>query len=121
MKAIYGENVLSYDTDKHGHGHFKYGRTSVWKVTIPGHPLSAIDDTNIQQIKTAFLEDRRVTEVKISLRYFENIIQDHMHMENVSARWIPRLLTPLQKQEQVMCAKALMAIIKTIRRTFLID
>ena len=41
---------------------FKCGRTSVETVIVPGHPLSAIDDTNIQQIETAFLEDRRVTE-----------------------------------------------------------
>ena len=35
-------------------------------------------------------------------------IHDHLLMGEVSARWIPRLLTPLQKQERVECAKALL-------------
>ena len=82
--------------------------------TVPnsGHPLSAIDDATIQQIETAILEDRRVTErevvneVKISLVSVEKIIYNHMHMWRVSAWWIPRLLTPLQKEERAKCAKS---------------
>ena len=55
------------------HRQFKYGGTSVEMVPIPGRPLSAIDDAILQQIDTAVLEARRVTErqlvheVKISV------------------------------------------------------
>ena len=74
----------------------------LWKLfPIPGHPLSAIDDTTIQQIEIAIFEDRRVTErhvVKISVGDVEKFIHDDMGMEKVSARWIPQLPTPLQKK-----------------------
>ena len=49
------------------------GWMPVETVPNPEHPLSAIGDATIQQIETAILEDRRVTErevvseVKISL------------------------------------------------------
>lgn len=57
------------------------------------------------------MEDRRITirqiahEVKISTGSVETIIHDHLHMQKVSARWIPRLLTPFQKQERVECSR----------------
>ena len=55
MKADYGEDAPSYDVVNHWHRQFKWGRTPVEMVPIPGHPLSAIDDNTIQQIKTAIL------------------------------------------------------------------
>ena len=77
---VYGEDAPSYDVVKHWHGQFKCGHTSVEKVPIPGHPLSAMDDASIQQVETAILEDRCVTErqlvheVKISLGSVEKYI-----------------------------------------------
>ena len=42
MKAVYGEDVPSYDVVKHWHGQVggqvMCGRTSVKTVPIPGHP-----------------------------------------------------------------------------------
>ena len=36
----------------------------------------------------------------------EKVMHDHFHMRKVSALWIPRLLTSLQKQERVESSKA---------------
>ena len=85
-------------------------------IPIAGYPLSAIDGVTIQQIVTYILEDCRVKErqlvhvVKVSVWSVENIIHDHIHMVNMSAGWFLRLLTPLQKQERVMCTKALLTM-----------
>ena len=82
---VYGEDAPPYGVVKHWHGQLKCGHTSVETVPIPGHPMSAIDDANIQQIETSILEDRRVREhklvhqVKINLGSVENIY-DHMHI-----------------------------------------
>ena len=62
MKVVYGEDAPSYDAVQDWHGLFKCSRTSVETVPIHGQPLSAIEDAIIQQIETAMLEDRRVTE-----------------------------------------------------------
>ena len=40
----------------------------------------------------------------------EKIIHDHLYMEKVSARWIPRLPTPFQKQERVESSQALLTM-----------
>ena len=80
MKAVYGEDVPLYDVVKHWHGQFggqfKCGRTSVETVPFSGHPCPPLMMLGtIQQIETATLENRRVTErklfheVKISLRF----------------------------------------------------
>ena len=115
MKETYGEDSPSYDVVKHWHRQFKCGRTSVETAAIPGRPQSAIDEDTIRQVEAAILEDRRITvrqlaqDVKISVGSVEKIIHDHLHIRKLSARWIPRLLTPFQKQERVTCSKALLA------------
>ena len=114
MKETYGEDAPSYDVVKHWHRQFKCGRTSVETAPIPGRPHSVIDEGTIRQVEAAILEDRRTTVrqlaqgVKISVGSVEKIIHDHLHMRKVSARWVPRLLTPFQKQERVTCSQALL-------------
>lgn len=34
-----------------------------------------------------------------------NILHDHLGMSKVCARWVPRMLTPLQKQQRVECSR----------------
>ena len=77
----------------------------------PGRPSSADDEASVRQVEAAIMEDRRITfpqiaqEVTISTGSVETIIHNHLHMHKVSARWIPRLLTPFQKQERVKCSR----------------
>ena len=124
MKEVYGEDAPSYDVVKHWHRQFRCGRTSVETAPIPGRSQSAIDDATIQQVEAAILDDRRITvrqlahEVKISVGSVEKIIHDHLHMGKVSARWIPRLLTPFQKQERVECSQALLTMCRDNQEDF---
>ena len=114
IKETYGDDTPLCDVVKHWHRQFKCGRTSVETAPIPGRPHSAIDEDTIHQVEAAILEDRCITvcqlvqNVKISVGSVEKIIRDHLHMHKVSARWIPKLLTPFQKQERVDCSKALL-------------
>ena len=99
-KISYGEDAPSHDVVKDCHRQFKHSGTSVETDQIPGRPQSIIDDATIEQVEASILEDRSIKvrqlahEVKISVRYVEKIIYDYLHMGKVSARWIPRLLTP---------------------------
>lgn len=97
MKETYGDDAPSYDLVKRWHREFKHGRKSVETAPRPGRPSSAIDEASVRQVEAAILEDRRIT--------VETITHDHLHMHKVSARWIPRLLTPFQKQERVECSR----------------
>lgn len=71
---------------------------------IPGRPQSDIDDDTIQ-VETAILEDHRISVrhldqvAKISVGSVDKIIHYHLHMQKLSARRVPMLLTPFQMQE----------------------
>lgn len=91
---------------KHWHHQFKCGRTSVETAPIPGRPQLAIDEDTIWQVEAAISEDHHITvhqlaqDVKVIVGSVDKIIHDHLHMRKLSARWVPRLLTPFQKQEK---------------------
>ena len=57
-----------------------------------GRLHSAIDETSVR-----ITIHQIAQEVKISAGSVKTIIHDHFHMHKVSARWIPRLLTPFHK------------------------
>jgi histone-lysine N-methyltransferase SETMAR len=124
MQATYGKDASSYDVVKHWNRQFKCGRVSVEAAPIPGRPQSAIDEDSIRQVEAAILEDRRITvrqlaqDVKISVGSVEKVIHDHLHMRKVSARWVPRLLTPFQKQERVTCSQALLTMCQENQEDF---
>ena len=40
----------------------------------------------------------------------ETILHDHLHMSKVSARWVPRLLTPNQKEQRADSCKELIEL-----------
>ena len=46
----------------------------------------------------------------MSVGSIETILHDHLHMSKVSARWVPRLLTPNQKQQRVDSCKELIEL-----------
>ncbi|KAK8384231.1 hypothetical protein O3P69_009169 [Scylla paramamosain] len=96
-------------------------------ISRPDHfPLevSAIDEETIRQVEAAILEDRRITvrqlaqDVDINVRSMDKIIHDHLHMRKLSARWVPRLLTPFQKQERVQCSQALLTMYQKNQEEF---
>lgn len=77
---------------------------------------AAFHRDSIHQVEIGILEGRRITvrqlaqDVKISVGSVDKISRDHMHMQKVSARGVPRLFTPFRKQERVQCSKALLAM-----------
>ncbi|XP_029635048.1 protein GVQW3-like [Octopus sinensis] len=114
MKEVYGDAAPSYDVDKHWHHQFKYGRTMVETALRRTH--SAIYADTIHKVEAAILEDNRITirqtaqEVKISVESVKQIFHYYLHMRNLSTRWIPRILTPFQRQERVNCSQVLLAM-----------
>lgn len=58
----------------------------------------------VKKVEAVILDDRRSTmervmaETGLSYGSAWRIIHEELHMNKVSARWVPRLLTPLQKQ-----------------------
>ena len=47
---------------------------------------------------------------KMGVGSIETILHDHLHMSKVSARWVPRLLTPNQKEQRADSCKELIKL-----------
>ena len=114
MLAVYNNDCPSYDVIKHWGKEFRCGRLSVHDEARSGRPSTSTCPDIVQQIEKLIMEDRRVTissiveSIKISRGSVYSIIHDELHMTKVSARWIPRLLTQIQKQNRAECSQELL-------------
>ena len=103
MLDVYHNDCLSYDVVKHWCKQFKCGRLSIHDESRSGRPSTSCCDDVVHKVEEMILLDRRVrvkniaAELGISQGSVFDIIHGQMNMTKVSARWIPRLLTPVQK------------------------
>ena len=104
----------SYETVKYWVRKFKHGHMSIVDEPREGRPVSAITDEKVKLVKALVLEDRRLTireleeQTGLSHGSVVSILHDYLNMTKVSARWIPRLLTPEMKAERKKCCKLLL-------------
>ena len=84
--------------------------TSVRDRKRPGRPLSATDPAYQEQVDSLIRENRRVKqkdiaiEIGIAKERVHHIITSILGYVKVSARWVPRQLTPELKDRRKMCA-----------------
>lgn len=103
MVATLGNSAPSYATVKRWVAEFKMGRESVKDDPRVGRPSTATSDDNIARVNDIIMNDRRLTvryiakQVDMSHERVQNILTAKLGMVKVSARWVPRLLTPEQK------------------------
>lgn len=102
MKTVYGENAPSEYKIKFWSKQFKWGRESIEDDTRSGRPVMETTTEMCKKVEEFILADRRVNisriaeEMGISTGTVWNIIHEHLHMSKVSARWVPKFLSPLQ-------------------------
>jgi hypothetical protein len=76
-----------------------------------GHPVEATTPEIVDKIHDMVMDDRRVkvreiaSAVGISSERVHNILQQHLNMRKLSARWVLQPLTVDQKQNRVRCSK----------------
>ena len=109
MFGVYQEECPSYET-------VKSGFLSIQNSPQEGRPNFVVTEDSVCQVKTLVLEDWRITVkqlaaiTKMSVGSIETILHDHLHMSKVSARWVPRLLTPNQKKQRADSCKELIEL-----------
>jgi len=100
--AVYGDSSPSMATVKNLFNEFQRGRSSVFDEPRPGAPKTAAED-NVTKIYDLGLADRRLKisekakTVGMSKDRVGHILYEILGMRNLSARWVPRLLTPNNK------------------------
>lgn len=103
MKVVYGDESPSYDTVVRWKRDFQSGHMSLIEEPRAGRPSIKDDLAMVKKVEAVILDDRRSTmervmaETGLSYGSAWRIINEELHMNKVSARWVPRLLTPLQK------------------------
>lgn len=117
MTAVYGENCPSYFQVKFWSKQFKWGRESIRDDPKSGRPAEARSEDNIKKVEEMVLQDRRikVSIIAHTLGICEasvlTILHEDLGMSKLSARWIPRILTPEQKScRQEICEENLAAL-----------
>lgn len=116
MSAVYGVSAPSFATVKRWTREFKHGRESLEDDPRSGRPNTAVTEENIEKVKKLVLEDRRVKlwqlaeAIGISKERIGDILHSHLHMKKVCARWVPKMLTPLDKQRRVTTSQEFLDI-----------
>ena len=93
---------------------FESGVESIKNAPKSGRPKSASRKEIVSKIKEIIEEDARFTvrdiarKVGISPSMVHLILKKHLKVRNISARWVPHLLTDEQKRQRVKVAKKLL-------------
>ncbi|XP_026322447.1 protein GVQW3-like [Hyposmocoma kahamanoa] len=110
-ETVYGDQCPGKTMIYKWHGLFKHGRKSIEDDPRPGRPVEATTSDNVEKIEKFILEDARLKKkqlsalVGVSDTTILRILHDHLGMTKVSARWVPRMLTPPQKQLRIDASK----------------
>jgi len=95
---------------------FRLGGESVEDEPCEGRPLEVVTEENIKCIKEELLSDRWLMLKEISVRLeipkttIIWIIHEHPHMKKVSARWVTRLLSSIQKEHCLTCCQKILEL-----------
>ena len=104
MLSMYGDASPSMATVKNLFNEFQRGRTSVFDEPLPGAPKTVTKKDNVKKIHDLVFADsrskvREIAEtVSIPKDYVGHILHEILGMRKLSARWVPRLLTPDNKR-----------------------
>ena len=124
LSAVFGNSACSQRTIYRWIDHFKNGRETLQDDLRSGRPNTSTNGLLIQLVKEMILQDRRVTvreissQLSISVGSTEEIIHDYLGLNKISARWVPRLLTMVHKQNRVKACKANRKLLKAYGEDF---
>jgi histone-lysine N-methyltransferase SETMAR len=104
LDSTLGDSSPSNTTVKRWVAEFKIGRKSTNDEPRSGRPIEVTTAEMTEKVRKIVLTDRRVKvreiaeTVSISTERVRNILHEHLTMKKLCSRWVPRLLTPVQKQ-----------------------
>lgn len=111
MSSVLQDSGPSYTMVKKWARLFQQGRESCQDDPRLGRPVTVVTEENVQKVEKLVLADRRIKlwqiaeELQISKERIGEILHQKLHMKKISARWVPRMLTPFDKQRRLASCK----------------
>lgn len=125
LQEVHGTSTPSLPTISFWVNEFKRGRTDTDDEPRSGRPKTATNQEMIDKVHDIVLADRRVKvleiaeAVGISADRVWTILHEHLDMSKLSARWVPRLLTPEQRRNRVVTSESCLKMYKRNPQEFL--
>lgn len=125
LDKYYGDSAPSISMVKKWFTEFRCGRTSTEDAERSGRPVEVSTSETIEKIHDMVLADRRlkvreiVEAIGISHGSVVSILNDHLGMRKLSARWVPRLLTIDHKRNRVTISQECLALFNRNMNEFL--
>ena len=117
--------IFEYSNSLNWYAEFKRGRTSTDDAERSGRPKSAVVPENIKNVHKIVLKDRKMKlrEIADTLKISEGSVFTTLHeklgMHKLLSKWVPRLLTPDQKQQRVDDSERCLELFKRNKKDFL--
>ncbi|UYV85088.1 hypothetical protein LAZ67_X004533 [Cordylochernes scorpioides] len=121
------EDVSSYSTVNKWIVAFKLGRISTEEEHRPGRPVESVTQENIDKIHILVMLDSKMTirqieeTLGIPKTTVDWIMREHLGLRKLSARWVPKLLTPDQKAVRRKLFSDNLRYLKPIQRNSSVD
>ena len=113
LKHAFGDKTMSQIACFKWFAKFKSGRQTVEDVSRPGRLVSITSVDNVNKIHQTIDKDRRQTirdvarATNLSFGSCQTVLTKKLGMRRRAAKFVPRLLTPEQKQQRVDMCKSL--------------
>jgi histone-lysine N-methyltransferase SETMAR len=124
LVSVYGDRAPPKSTVKYWAAEFKRGRKSIEDDSRSGRPVEATTPENCAAVERLVMADRRLKvqqiaeTLGISYGSVETILHEQLGMSKVCARWVPKMLTPVQKADRVDMSKELLALYESDANDF---
>lgn len=125
LRKCYPDSTPSKTTIKRWYADFHRGRTDTNDAERSGRPNEAVVEENIEKTLKIIMGDRKVKLreiadiLKISEGSVFTIIHDHLGMRKLFSKWVPRILTPEQKQQRIEDSKSCLSMFQRNNSEFL--
>jgi histone-lysine N-methyltransferase SETMAR len=116
LLEVFGTLAATKATVQKWVSRFKDGRESLEDDPRSGRPTTSVSDENVGRVEELVELDRRVTlrelsdQLGISFGSIQEIVSDRLGFSKICARWVPRLLGPMQKRDRVNHCRELLAL-----------
>jgi len=111
LNSVLGDNAPSDATIYRWIAEFQRGRKSTEDEHRSGRPVDMCTDENVQRVNDMITTDRRLTVryvaecLNLSYGTTHHVITDVLGYSKVCARWVPRMLTPENKQVRLTTSR----------------